>query len=87
VLAAIQRPLRFSCMTVPTAGPVLWKSVPTWYLIAENDRMIVVETQRLMAERMKAKIRSHAVDHTAIVTAPGPVVDILLEAVKSVAVA
>jgi pimeloyl-ACP methyl ester carboxylesterase len=36
VLRAVQRPLRFSCMTVPTAGPVLWKKVPTWYLVAEH---------------------------------------------------
>ena len=26
--------------------------------------MIVPETQRFMAERMKAKIKAHAVDHT-----------------------
>jgi pimeloyl-ACP methyl ester carboxylesterase len=87
VLAAAQRPLRFSCMTVPTTGPVLWKSVPTWYLVAENDRMIPTETQRLMAERMNAKTRSHAVDHAPIVTAPGPVVDSLLEAVAAAAAA
>lgn len=84
-LAAVQRPLRFSCMTVPTTEPVLWKNVPTWYLVAEHDRMIVPDTQRFMAERMNAKIRPHAVDHTPIVTAPGPVVDIILEAVQSVA--
>jgi pimeloyl-ACP methyl ester carboxylesterase len=87
VLAAAQRPLRISCMTVPTKGPVLWKSVPTWYLVAENDRMIPTETQRLMAERMNAQIRSHAVDHAPIVTAPGPVVDFLLEAVAAAAAA
>jgi pimeloyl-ACP methyl ester carboxylesterase len=85
VLTAVQRPLRFSCMTVPTAGPVLWKKVPTWYLVAEHDHMIVPATQRFMAERMKAKIKPHAVDHTPIVTAPGPVVDIIREAVQSVA--
>ena len=32
LLAAVQRPLRFSCMTVPTVGPILWKSTPNWYL-------------------------------------------------------
>src|ERR1700744_4073630 len=37
LLAAVQRPLRFSCMTVPTAGPISWKSIPTWYLVAETD--------------------------------------------------
>jgi pimeloyl-ACP methyl ester carboxylesterase len=85
LLTAVQRPLRFSCMTVPTVGPVLWKNVPAWYLVAEHDHMIVADTQRFMAERMNAKIRSHAVDHTPIVTAPGPVVDIIREAVQSVA--
>jgi pimeloyl-ACP methyl ester carboxylesterase len=85
VLAAVQRPLRFSCMTVATAGPVLWKKVPTWYLVAEHDHMIVPQTQRFMAERMKAKIKSYAVDHTPIVTAPAPVVDIIREAIQSVA--
>jgi pimeloyl-ACP methyl ester carboxylesterase len=85
VLAAVQRPLRFSCMTVATAGPVLWKKVPTWYLVAEHDHMIVPATQRFMAERMKAKTRAHPVDHTPIVTAPAPVVDIIRDAVQSVA--
>jgi pimeloyl-ACP methyl ester carboxylesterase len=84
VLAAVQRPLSFSCMTV-AAGPPLWKKVPTWYLVAEHDHMIVPATQRFMAERMKAKIKPHPLDHTPIVTAPGPVVDIIREAVQSVA--
>ncbi|MGA8075785.1 MAG: alpha/beta hydrolase, partial [Xanthobacteraceae bacterium] len=68
----------------PTAGPVLWRNVPTWYLIAEHDRMIVADTQRFMAERMNAKIRSYAVDHASIVTAPGPVLAIIREAVQAV---
>ena len=46
--------------------------------------MIVPATQRFMAERMKATIRSHAVDHTPIVTAPAPVVDIIREAIGEV---
>jgi pimeloyl-ACP methyl ester carboxylesterase len=83
VLAAVQRPLSFSCMTVP-AGPPLWKKVPTWYLVAEYDHMIVPATQRFMAERMKAKIKPHAVDHTPIVTAPAPVVDIICDAIRAV---
>jgi pimeloyl-ACP methyl ester carboxylesterase len=84
VLASVQRPLRFSCMTVPTTGDLLWKKVPTWYLLAEHDRMVVPATQRFMAERMKATIKSHAVDHTPIVTAPAPVVDIICDAVRSI---
>jgi hypothetical protein len=47
--------------------------------------MIVPETQRYMAERMKAKINAHVVDHTPSVTAPGAVVDIIREAIRFVA--
>jgi hypothetical protein len=43
--------------------------------------MIVHDTQRLMAERMHARVRSHPVDHTLIVTAPDLVVDIIREAI------
>jgi hypothetical protein len=46
--------------------------------------MIVPETQRYMAERMKAKIKAHAVDHTPSVTAPRAVVDIIRDAIRSI---
>jgi len=46
--------------------------------------MIVPDTQRYMAERMKAKTKAHAVDHTPSVTAPTVVVDIIRDAIRSV---
>lgn len=84
VLAAVQRPISPACITVPVGRP-RWKDVPSWFLVAEDDRMIVPETQRFMAERMNATVRSRAVDHTPIVTAPRVVVDIIREAIGSVA--
>lgn len=42
--------------------------------------MISPATQRFMAERMGANIRSHKVDHTPMYTAPDLVVDIILQA-------
>jgi hypothetical protein len=44
--------------------------------------MIVPETQRFMADRMKARVRAHPVDHTPIVTAPAVVAELILEAVR-----
>src|SRR6476659_7895535 len=70
LLAAVQRPISTACITVAVDRP-LWKDRPSWFLVAEEDRMIVPETQRFMATRMKARARSHQVDHTPIVTAPG----------------
>ena len=49
--------------------------------------MIIHENQRFMAQRMKAHVRAHAVDHAPIVTAPSIVVDIIHEAIANVAVA
>src|SRR3984885_12588431 len=80
LLSAVQRPLSPACITVPVNRP-LWKDRPTWFLIAEQDRMIVHDTQRFMAERMHARVRSHPVDHTPIVTAPSLVVDNIREAI------
>ena len=84
VLAAVQRPISPACITVGVGRP-RWKDLPSWFLLAEDDRMIVPETQRFMAARMKATIKAHAVDHTPIVTAPSAVTDIIREAMAAVA--
>jgi len=82
VLAAVQRPIALSCITVPVGRP-LWKDIPSWFLLAEADRMIVPDTQRYMADRMRAKIKVHAVDHTPSVSAPGVVVDTIHDAIRA----
>ncbi|HEX9168104.1 MAG TPA: hypothetical protein VF886_04135 [Roseiarcus sp.] len=46
--------------------------------------MIVHDNQRFMAERMKARVRSHPVDHAPLVTAPSCVIDIIREAIAEV---
>jgi pimeloyl-ACP methyl ester carboxylesterase len=83
VLAAVQRPISPACITVVVPRP-LWKDRPAWFLVAEQDRMIVPGNQHFMAERMRAQVRSHIVDHTPIVTAPAVVLDVLREAIAGV---
>ena len=83
VLAAVQRPIAVACIGVKVGRP-LWKDRPTWFLVAEQDRMICPDTQRFMAGRMEAKVRSHQVDHAPGVTAPGVVVDIIREAMRAI---
>lgn len=79
---ATQRPISVKSIQEPAPAPA-WKSKPTWYLLAEEDRMINPKTQRFMAERMKATVRSFDVDHTPLLTAPDKVVDIILEAAQA----
>jgi pimeloyl-ACP methyl ester carboxylesterase len=83
LFAAVQRPINVACLQEKCPKP-LWKTLPSWYLLAEQDRMINPETQDFMAQRMNATLRRFDVDHTPIATAPGRVVELLLEARKSV---
>ena len=83
ILAAIQRPISPACITMPVGRP-LWMDVPTWYLLAEQDRMIIPQTQRFMAERMKARISARPVDHIPSVTAPGTVVELLTDVLQQI---
>jgi pimeloyl-ACP methyl ester carboxylesterase len=83
VLAAVQRPIAAASIGVPVDRP-LWKDRPSWFLIAEEDRMIAPDTHRFMASRMGANARERPVDHTPLVTAPEEVVDIILDAVRDV---
>jgi len=79
ILAATQRPIALPCIQQASPEPA-WKTKPSWFLIAEDDRMINPQTQHFMAGRMGAKTRSFSVDHTPLVTAPDQVVNTILEA-------
>ena len=83
VLGAVQRPISVSCIGEPV-GRTLWTDRPSWFLTAEQDRMISPDTQHFMAQRMNARMHSHQVDHTPIVTAPDVVTDVIVEAVETV---
>lgn len=81
--AAVQRPISVKCIQEPVPRPA-WRSKPSWFLIAEEDRMINPKTQHFMATRMGATTRSLAVDHTPLLSAPQKVVDIILEVKQAV---
>ena len=81
VLAAVQRPISLQC--IQEAAPVPgWKTKPSWFLLAEEDRMINPKTQQFMAHRMGAKIRSSRLDHSPMYTASDLVVELILEAAR-----
>ena len=81
IAAAVQRPIALECVQEPAPKP-LWKSKPTWYLVAEEDRMINPKTQHFMADRMRATVRPYPVDHTPMYSQPAVVVDVILEAAR-----
>jgi pimeloyl-ACP methyl ester carboxylesterase len=82
ILAAVQRPIAVKCIQEKAPTPA-WKTRPSWFLVAEEDRMISPDTQRFMAERMGATICPYKVDHSPMLTAPDLVVDTILEAAQA----
>lgn len=83
ILAAVQRPINAACISVPV-GTARWRHVPSWYLCAEQDRMITQQTQVFMAERMGATTVSHPVDHAPLITAAHLVADFITDAYEQV---
>jgi len=81
IAASVQRPISVQCIQEPAPTP-LWKSKPSWYLVAKEDRMINPKTQHFMADRMRAKVHSHQVDHSPMYTEPNLVINIILEAAR-----
>jgi pimeloyl-ACP methyl ester carboxylesterase len=79
VLFAVQRPIAAPCISTKVGRP-LWRDRPAWFRLAVADHMIVHENQRFMAQRMKARVRSHPLNHSPV-TAASAVVDIIREAI------
>jgi pimeloyl-ACP methyl ester carboxylesterase len=82
MLYATQRPIDVVCIKQPVPKPG-WRTRPSWFLVAEEDRMINPQTQHFMATRMKAKINSRQVDHIPLITSPDDVVEIIRQAVEA----
>ncbi len=66
------------------APDTAWKSKPTWYIVANNDRTVQPDLQRFLAKRMGAT--THAIDssHVPLLSHPGLVNDVIRAAAKAV---
>jgi len=61
-----------------------WKSKPSWYLVATDDRMIPPPAQRLMSKRAGAKVVEVAGSHAVYISQPEAVAALIKEAAKGV---
>ena len=60
-----------------------WRSKPSWYLVATDDRMIPPPAQRAMAERAGASVTEVSGSHAVYVSEPSAVADLINAAVDS----
>jgi pimeloyl-ACP methyl ester carboxylesterase len=80
---ATQRPLAQAAFE-STSGVPAWKTIPSWYLVASEDRTIPPATQRFMAERAGAHTSEVRSSHVSHISRPYHTLRIILEAAKSV---
>ena len=64
-----------------------WKSKPTWYLVATNDKMIPPDAQRAMSKRAGATVVEVKGSHAVYVSQPQAVAHLIEEAAKSLTLA
>ncbi|GAA2509454.1 alpha/beta hydrolase [Winogradskya humida] len=82
VMAAAQRPGTLITLGEPSGVPA-WKTIPSWYLVARNDKTIPPEAERAMAARAKAHTIELATSHAAMVSHPQAVTSLVLSAVRA----
>jgi len=61
-----------------------WKSKPSWYIVAKNDRTVHPELQRSAAKRMGATVYEVASSHVPMLSNPSLVLDVIRSAAKAV---
>jgi pimeloyl-ACP methyl ester carboxylesterase len=60
-----------------------WRTKPSWYLVATEDRMIPPPAQRAMAERAGATVREVAASHSLYLSQPHATADLIRQAATS----
>jgi pimeloyl-ACP methyl ester carboxylesterase len=84
LMAITQRPATQEALTEPSGDLPLWKEIPSWFLIGEQDRIIPAALQHFEAERAGARrtVELPGASHAAAVSQSGPVAELILEAAR-----
>jgi pimeloyl-ACP methyl ester carboxylesterase len=82
LMATTQRPATQEALTEPSGEQPLWRQVPSWFLIGEEDRIIPAQLQRFMAERASARrtIAIPGASHAITVSRPEETAQLIVEA-------
>jgi pimeloyl-ACP methyl ester carboxylesterase len=86
VMYAVQQALASTAFT-DVMGVPAWKSLPSWYLVAQNDEAIPPDAERQFASRMGATTVEIPASHVAMVSHPAEVADLVEKAAEAVGAA
>ena len=83
VMAVAQKPI-FGGILGQSSAVAAWRTVPSWYLVAKQDRAINPELERFYARRMGAKTTEILASHVAFISRPREVAKIIVEAAETI---
>lgn len=83
VMYAVQQPLHWSSLEEVMGVPA-WRSLPSWFLIADGDQTIPPDAQRQFAGRMGATTIEVSSNHVAMVSHPDEVLNFVRTAAQTV---
>ena len=76
VMAATQKPIASAAFD-QSVNDIAWKTIPSWFLVTQNDRAINPELQRFMAQRIGAKITEVQSSHVPFISHPNEVAKLI----------
>ena len=80
-LFAAQHPFA-AASTGQAVTTAAWETKPSWYLVADDDRMVSPELQRAMAHKIGATTQSLAAGHLPMLSQPARVAAFIMEAAQ-----
>ena len=86
VMYAVQQPLASSAFT-DVMGVPAWRSLPSWYLVGQNDEAIPPDAERQFAARMGATTTEIPSSHVPMVSHPAEVAQLIAKAAEQIGVA
>jgi len=82
-MAVSQVPWGIAAYSGEVTAPA-WKTKPSWYLIAKNDKMIPPPAQQAMSKRAGAKVSEIAASHALYISHPKEVAQLIETAAKAI---
>ena len=91
-LSGVEQKLVWATQAVPVpdlftqkVDGVAWRSKPSWYVVAKQDRTVHPELERFVAKRMGARTVEADTSHVPMLSKPNLVLDVIREAAKALA--
>jgi pimeloyl-ACP methyl ester carboxylesterase len=83
LMAVVQRPIAGAAFA-DTSGPVAWKKLPSWAIVATEDVGAGTDIVRSMAQRAHAKMTELKGSHAIMISQPYAVAHVILDAAEVV---